>query len=60
MSLSPDQKRFQRDLALKHVARAREAAKSHPMTDQRIAAAVAPQVSATPDQVLSWMKEARV
>lgn len=55
--MTPDQKRFQRDLALKHVARAREAAKSHPMTDQRIAAAVAGTVGATVDDVLKWMKE---
>lgn len=59
MKLTPEQKRFQRDLALKNVARAREAAKSHPMTDDRIAAAVAGQVNATPADVLKWMREAR-
>lgn len=59
MTLTPDQKAFQRRLALQHVVRAREAAKTHPMTDQRIAAAVAGQVGATSDEVLAWMREAR-
>lgn len=56
--MTPDQKAFQRKLALQHIAKAREAAKTHPMSDQRIAAAVAPAVGATTDQILKWMKEA--
>lgn len=31
-----------------------------PMSDQRIAAAAAGYVDTTPDQVLKWMREARV
>ena len=58
MTMTPDQKRFQRDLALKHVARFR-ADLSHPLPDQRIAAAVAPGVNSTAGQVLKWMREAR-
>lgn len=57
--MTPDQKAFQRRLALQHVARARETAKSHPMTDERIAMAVAGRVGATSDQVMKWMREAR-
>lgn len=56
--MTPDQKRFQRELALKHVARFRADAK-HPLPDLRIAAAVAPGVKASSDQVLKWMREAR-
>lgn len=55
--MKPEALKFQRDLARRHIARAREAAKSHPMTDQRIAAAVAPQVGASVDQILKWMRE---
>lgn len=56
--MTPDQQKFQRDLARKHIARAREAAKSHPMSDQRIAAAIAPTIGAEVGQVLKWMREA--
>ncbi len=59
MTLTPDQKSFQRTLALQHVERARAVEASHPMSDQRIAAAVSRSVGATPDQVLKWMKEPR-
>ena len=55
--MTPDQQKFQRDLARKHIARAREAAKSHPMSDQRIAAAIAPTIGAEVGQVLKWMRE---
>lgn len=55
--MKPDALKFQRELALKHVAKAR--ASDHPMTDQRIAAAVAPTVGTTPDQVLKWMRGGR-
>lgn len=59
MTLTPDQRRFQRGLALKHVARFRasDEGSDFPRSDQRIAAAVAPQVNATVEQVLKWMKE---
>lgn len=59
MTLTPDQKRFQRDLALKHVRRFREAdeGERHPRSEQRIAMAVAGTVGATTADVLKWMKE---
>jgi hypothetical protein len=59
MTLTPDQRRFQRDLALKEVRRARNATDRHPMSDQRIANVAAKASGATPEQVLNWMKEAR-
>jgi hypothetical protein len=55
--MTPDQKRFQRDLALKHVRRFREAHDCHRLPDQRIAMAVAGTVGASVDDVLKWMKE---
>lgn len=53
--MKPAALKFQRDLALRHVARMRADA-SRPLPDQRIAAAVAPMVGAAPEDVLKWMK----
>lgn len=57
--MKPEALKLQRTIALKEVARCR-AADSHPMSDQRIAAVAAKTSGASPDQVLKWMREARV
>ncbi|ALC12499.1 hypothetical protein [Sphingopyxis sp. 113P3] len=57
--MKPEALKLQRKIALKEVARFRADAHRHPMSDQRIANAVAPLVKTTPDQVLKWMREAR-
>lgn len=58
--MKPEALKLQRTIALREVARFRADAHRHPMSEQRIANAVAPLVKTTPDQVLKWMREARV
>lgn len=57
--MKPEALKLQRSIALKEVARFRADAHRHPMSEQRIANAVAPLVNATPEQVLKWMREGR-
>jgi len=55
--MKPEALKLQRAIALKEVARFRAARDRHPISDERIAAAVAKASGATPEQVLKWMKE---
>jgi len=56
--MKPEALKLQRTIALREVARCRAAADGHPMSDERIAKAVAPIVRASVEQVSKWMKEA--
>lgn len=52
---------WQRTTALSHVQRGRDQAAKigEPISEQRLAAAAAGYVGATPEQVLAWMEAAR-
>lgn len=58
--MKPKALKLQRKLALNEVARCRAAEERHPMSDQRIANVAARACGASVDQVLKWMREARV
>jgi hypothetical protein len=58
--MKPEALKLQRTIALKEVARFRAAKDRHPISDERIAAAAAKASGAGSDQVLKWMREARV
>lgn len=58
--MKPEALKLQRTIALREVARCRAAEERHPMSEHRIANVAAHACGASPDQVLKWMREARV
>lgn len=58
--MKPEALKLQRTIALNEVARCRAAEERHPMSEHRIANVAARASGASVDQVLKWMREARV
>lgn len=58
--MKPEALKLQRTIALKEVARFRAAKDRHPISDERIAEAAKKASGASVEQILKWMREARV